>query len=170
MQKDALVAAMVVLLAGILMIPISQWPKTEMRERLEAKQTIQIPEGESSFEASLKSDSKYRLFVKGGLISPDDPVKIEVTGPDNTTFHVEFPIEDPKSDFQTFGLGGSYNFTFESAYAGPNTRAEISEIVSWEVVVHPYDKLLYVGIAFVIVGTAFVVIGLRYPIKGKTGK
>ncbi len=78
-------------------------------------------------------------------------------------------MEDPKSEFQTLGSGGYHNFTFESAYAGANTRAEISKIVSWETTTHPYAHALYVGIAFVIVGTAFTIIGCIYPREQRLG-
>ncbi len=167
MQKDAFAVALVVLFIGIMLIPISQLTKTEIRDRLGEKQTEQIPLGETSFEVSLESDTRYQLAFKGGLVTPSDPVKITVLAPDNSSFNVEFAAEDSKVDFQTLGSSGYYNFTFESAYAGPNTRAEISKIVSWEIVTYPFSSFLYVGIAFVIVGTVFVLVGLKYPIKSK---
>jgi hypothetical protein len=170
MQKDAFVVALVVLFIGIILIPISQLPKTEIRDRLVEKQTVQALVGETSFEVSLESDTRYQLAVKGGLVALSDPVRISVLAPDNSSFHVEFAAEDPKADFQTLGSSGYYNFTFESAYAGPNTRVEISKIVSWEIVTNPYNSFLYVGIAFIIVGTVFIVVGLKYPIKSKAAQ
>ena len=167
MQKDAFVVAIIVLFIGIMLIPISQLPKTEIRDRLVEKQTVQIPAGETSFEVSLKSDTRYQLSVKGDLATPSDPVRISVLTPDNSSFYIEFATEDPKADFQTQGSSGYHNFTFESAYAGPNTRAEISKIVSWEITTEPYASFLYVGIAFVIVGTTFAIVGLKYSIKSK---
>ncbi len=168
MQRDAFIAGIIVVIIGIMLIPISQLPKTEFRDRLVGKQIAQIPDGETSFEISLESSTRYQLSIKGSLVAPYDPVRIDVCTPDNSSFHVEFPREDPKCEFQTLDSGGYHNFTFESAYAGPNTRAEISKIVSWETITHPYSSFLYVGIAFVIVGAVFAVIGLKYPIKSKT--
>jgi hypothetical protein len=170
MQKDAFVVAIVVLFIGIMLIPISQLPKTEIRDRLVEKQTVQIPVGETTFEVSLESDTRYQLAVKGGLVTPSDPVRINVLAPDNSSFHVEFAAEDPKANFQTLGSSGYHHFTFESAFAGSNTRAEISKIASWEIVTNPYNSFLFVGIAFIIVGTVFVVVGLKYPIKGKAAQ
>lgn len=154
----------------MMLIPISQLPKTEIRDRLVEKETVQIPVGETSFEVSLESDTRYQLAVKGGIVTLSDTVRISVLTPDNSSFHVEFAAEDPKADFQTLGSSGYHNFTFESAYAGPNTRAEISKIVSWEIITNPYSSFFYVGIAFVIVGTAFAVVGLKYPIKSKAAQ
>lgn len=167
MLRDAFVAGIIVLVVGVALIPASLWPKTEIRDRLVGKQIVHIPNGERSFEISLESNTPYHLSIKGGLVAPYDPVRIEVVAPDNSSFYIEFPREDPKCDLQTLGLSGYYNFTFESAYAGINTRAEISKIVSLEIVTHPYASLLYVGIAFVIVGAVFAVVGWKYPIKDK---
>jgi len=167
MLRDAFVAGIVVLLVGVVLIPVSQLPKTEIRDRFVGKRTVQIPNGDRSFGISLESNTQYHLAIKGGLVAPYDPVRIEVFAPDNSSFHIEFPREDPTCDFRTLESGGYHNFTFESAYAGPSTRTEISEIVSWETITHPYDSFLYVGIAFIIVGTAFTVIELKYPIKSK---
>lgn len=50
-----------------------------------------------------------------------------------------------------------------------NARAEISEIVSWEITRHPYASLLYVGIALVIVGVTFAIIGRIYPRTRRLG-
>ncbi len=165
MQKGLFIVAIIVALIGISMIPISQLPSIEMRERLVGKQIVQIPDGETSFEISLEAHTPYQLAIKGGLVAPSDPVRIEVLTPDNSTILVEFPREEPKSDFQTLASSGIHSFTFESAYAGANTRAEISEIVSWEVTTHPYSSFLYVGIAFVVVGTVFAVFGWIFPVK-----
>ena len=165
MQRDALVAGIIVLIVGVLLIPVSQLPKTEIKNRHVGNQTVQIPYGETSFGISLESNTPYHLSIKGGLVAPYEPVEIDVFTPDNSSFHIEVSREDPKSDFQTLESGGYHNFTFESAYAGTNTRAEISKIVSWETVTHPYARLLYVGIALIIVGTVFAVFGWIYPIK-----
>ena len=167
MQKDVFIAAIIVVLIGIMLIPVSQLPKTEIRDRLVGKQIVQIPDGETSFGIGLESNTQYQLSIKGGLVAPSDPVRIDVLTPDNSSIQVEFPREEPKSDFQTLESSGIHNFTFESAYAGTNTRAEISEIVSWEAITHPYSSFLYVGIAFVIVGTVFAVFGWVYSIKTK---
>lgn len=167
MQRDVFIAAIIVVLIGIMLIPISQLPKTEIRDRLVGRQIVQILDGETSFEISLESNTRYQLAIKGGLVAPYDPVRINVLTPDNSSFHIEFPTEDPKADFQTLESSGIHNFTFESAYAGTNTRAEISKIVSWETITHPYSSFLYVGIAFVLVGTVFAVFGSVYPIKAK---
>jgi len=167
MLRDAFVAGIIVLVVGVVLIPVSQLPKTEIRDRYVGKQTVLVPYGETSFEVGLESNTLYHLSIKGGLVAPYDPVRINVFTPDNSSFHIEFPREDPNSDFQTLGSGGYHNFTFESAYAGTNTRAEISKIVSWETITHPYASLLYVGISFVVVGAAFAVIGWKYPIKSK---
>jgi len=101
MLRDAFVAGIVVLLVGVVLIPVSQLPKTEIRDRLVGKQTVQIPNGDRSFEISLELNTQYHLAIKGGLVAPHDPVRIEVFTPDNSSFHIEFPREDPKSDFQT---------------------------------------------------------------------
>ncbi len=170
MQKDAFVVAIVVLIVGIILIPISQLPKTEVRDRLFEKQTVPIPAGETSFEASLESNTRYQLSIKGGLMTVSDSVSIIVTTPDNSSFYIEFAAVDPTVDFQTLESDGYHNFTFESAYAAANTRAEISKIVPWEVTTYPYASFLYAGIAFVIVGTVFVVVGLRYPIRSRTAQ
>ncbi|UCG37071.1 MAG: hypothetical protein JSV64_02005 [Candidatus Bathyarchaeota archaeon] len=170
MQRDAFVVALVVLFIGVMLIPISQLPKTEVRDRLVEKQTLPILAGEAAFEVSLQSDTRYQLAVKGDLITLSDPVRISVLAPDNSSINVEFPAENPKAEFKTLESSGYYNFTFESAYAGPNTRAEISKIVSWEIVVNPYYNFLYVGIAFIIVGTVFIVVGLKYPIVSKAAQ
>jgi hypothetical protein len=167
MLRDAFVAGIIVLVVGVVLIPVSQLPKTEIRDRNVGKQTLPIPNGETSFGTSLESNTRHHLAIKSGLVAPDDPVRIEVFTPDNSSFHIEFPREDPKCDFQTLESNGYHNFTFESAYAGANTRAEISEIVSWETTTHPYANFLYVGIAFIIVGAAFAVLGLKHPIKSK---
>jgi len=167
MLRDAFVAGIIVLVVGVVLIPLSQILKTEIGDRYVGKQTVLIPNGETSFNVSLESNTLYHLAIKGGLVAPDDPVRIDVFAPDNSSFHIEFPREDTESDFQTLGSSGVHNFTFASAYAGPGTRAEISEIVSWETITHPYANLLYVGIVFVIVGVAFAVVGLKYPIKSK---
>jgi hypothetical protein len=169
LQRDAFFAGIIVLLVGVALIPISQLPKTEIRDRRVVDQIVQIPQGEMSFEVDLESNTLYHLSIKGGLISLYDPVRIDVLTPDNSSFHIEFPTEDPKSEFQTLGSSGYHNFTFESAYAGTNTRAEISKIVSWETITHPYAHFLYVGIAFVIVGTAFTIIGWIYPREQRLG-
>lgn len=169
MQRDAFFAGIVVLVVGVVLIPISQLPKTEIRDRRVVDQIVQIPQGEMSFGANLESNTLYHLSIKGGLIAPYDPVKVDVLAPDNSSFHIEFPADDPKFEFQTLGSTGYYNFTFESAYAGANTRAEISKIVSWETITHPYAHVLYVGIAFVIVGTAFTIIGRIYPREQRLG-
>ena len=168
MQRDVFIVAIIVVLIGIMLIPVSQLPRTEIRDRLVGKQTLQIPDGKTSFEISLESDTRYQLSIKGGLVAPYDPIRIDVSTPDNSSIHVEFPREDPKSEFQTLESSGIHNFTFESAYAGTNTRAEIAEFVSWETITHPYSSFLYVGIAFLLVGTAFAVFGSVYPIKTKT--
>jgi len=169
LQRDAFFAGIIVLLVGAVLIPISQLPKTEIRDRRVVDQIVQIPQGETSFDANLESHTLYHLSIKGGLISSYDPVRIDVLAPDNSSFHIEFPTEDPKFEFQTLGSSGYHNFTFESAYAGANTRAEISKIVSWETITHPYAPVLYVGIAFVIVGTAFTIIGWIYPREQRLG-
>ncbi len=170
MQKDACVVALVVLFIGIMVIPIAQLPRIEIRDRLVEKQTLPILVEEAAFEVSLESDTRYQLAVKGTLIALSDPVRISVLAPDNSSINVEFPAEDPKAEFQTLESSGYYNFTFESAYAGPNTRAEISKIVSWEIVANPYGIFLYVGIAFIIAGTVFMIVGLKYPIKSKAAQ
>ncbi len=169
MLRDAFFAGIIVLVVGVVLIPISQLPKTEIRDRRVVDQIVQIPQGETSFDANLEANTLYHLSIKGGLIAPYDPVRIDILAPDNSSFHVEFPAEDPKFEFQTLGSSGYYNFTFESAYAGANTRAEISKIVSWETIAHPYAHVLYVGIAFVIVGTAFTIIGWIYPREQRLG-
>lgn len=170
MQRDVFIVAIVVLCVGIVLIPISQLTQTEIRDHLGPKQTIPILSGETSFIASLESSTRYQLFVKGGLVAPSDPIKINVLAPDNATFSIELPLEEPKSTFQTLDSSGAYNFTFESASAGANTRAEISEVVPFEAVTHPFASFLYVGIAFVIVGTAFALIGLKFPMKRVTAQ
>ena len=167
MLRDAFVAGVIVLVVGVVMIPVSQLPKTEIRDRNVEKQTLPIPNGDTSFGTSLESNTRYHLAIKGGLVAPYDPVKIEVFTPDNSSFYIEFPREDPKCDFQTLESSGYHNFTFESAYASANTRAEISEIVSWEIITHPYANFLYVGIAFIIVGAAFAVLGLKHSMKSE---
>jgi len=167
LQRDVFIVAIIVVLIGIMLIPVSQMPRTEIRDRLVGKQTLQIPDGETSFGISLESSTRYQLSIKGNLVAPYDPVRIDVSTPDNSSIHIEFPREEPKSDFQTLESSGIHNFTFESAFAGTNTRAEISEIVSWEAITHPYSSFLYVGIAFVIVGAAFAVFGSIYPIKAR---
>lgn len=167
MQRDALVAGIVVLIVGVLLIPISQLPRTEIRDILLGKQIVQIPDGESSFEMSLESNTRYQMSVKGNLVAPYDPVEIDVITPDNSSIHAEFPREDPKFDFQTLESSGIHNITFESAYAGSNTRAEVSKIVSLETIEHPYTSFLVVGIAFAIVGTVFTLFGWKYPIRTK---
>lgn len=162
MQRDAFIPGIIVLLIGVALIPVSQMSQTEIRERQVGKQILPIPSGETSFGLDLQANTRYALSIKGGLVAPYDPVKIQVFTPDNSSFQLEFPKEDPKSEFQTLGSTGYHNFTFESAYAGINTRAEISEIVSWETITHPYASLLYVGIALVIIGTTFTIIGWSY--------
>ena len=169
MQRDAFVPGIIVLLVGVVLIPVSQLPKTEIRDRHVGKQTVQIPYMETSFEIDLQANTFYALSIKGGLVAPNDPVRIDVFAPDNSSFQLEFPREDPKSEFQTLGSSGYHNFTFESAYAGTNTRAEISKIVSWETTTHPYASLLYLGIALVIVGTTFAIIGWNYPHTQRRG-
>jgi hypothetical protein len=169
MQRDAFIPGIIVLLIGVALIPVSQVPQTEIRERQVGKQTLPIPSGETSFGLDLQANTQYALSIKGGLVAPYDPVKIQVFTPDNSSFQLEFPKEDPKSEFQTLGSSGYHNFTFESAYAGMNTRAEISEIVSWEVTTHPYASLLYVGIALTIVGVTFAIIGRIYPRTRRLG-
>lgn len=167
MQRDVFIAAIIVALIGIMLIPISQLPKTEIKDRLEGKRIVQIPDGETSFGISLESNTQYQLAIKGGLVAPSDPVRIDILTPDNSSIKVEFPREEPKSDFQTLESSGIHNFTFESAYAGANTRAEISEIVSWKAITRPYSSFLYIGIAFVIVGTVFAVFGWIHSIRTK---
>jgi hypothetical protein len=168
MLRDAFVAGIIVLVVGVVLIPVSQLPTTEIRDRNVGKQILPIPNGETSFGTSLESNTRYHLAIKGGLVATDDPVRIEVFTPDNSSFHIDFPRDDPKCDFQTLESSGYHNFTFESAYASANTRAEISEIVSWEIITHPYANFLYVGIAFIMAGVAFAVLGLKLPIKSKT--
>jgi len=165
MLRDAFVAGIIVLIVGVVLLPVSQLPKTEIRDRNVEKQTLPILSGGTSFGTSLESNTRYHLAIKGGLVASDDPVRIEVFIPGNSSFHIEFPREDPECDFQTLGSSGYHNFTFESAYAVANTRAEISKIVSLEIITHPYANLLYVGTAFIIVGTAFAVLGLKYSMK-----
>ncbi len=162
MYRNAFVPGVVVLLIGVALIPVSQVPQTEIRERQVGKQIVTIPSGETSFGLDLQANTPYALAIKGGLVAPSDPVRIQVFTPDNSSFQLEFPKEDPKSEFQTLGPSGYHNFTFESAYAGMNTRAEIAEIVSWEIITHPYASLLYVGLALAIVGTTFAVVGWTY--------
>jgi len=170
MLRDAFAAGIIVLVVGVVLIPVSQLPKSEIRDRYVGKQTVLIPNRETSFNVSLESNTLYYLAIKGGLIAPDYSVRIDVLAPDNSSFHIECPREGLNSEFQTLGSGGYYNFAFESAYAGTNTRAEISEIVQWETITHPYGSLLHVGLAFVIVGTVFAVVGWRYPIKSRTAQ
>jgi hypothetical protein len=167
MLRDAFVAGIIVLVVGVVLIPVSQLPKSEIRDRNVGKQTLPIPNGETSFGTSLESNTRYHLAIKGELVAPYDPVKIEVLTPDNSSFHIEFPREDPNCDFQILESSGYHNFTFESAYASANTRAEISEIVSWEIITHPYANFLYVGTAFIIVGAAFAVLGLKHSMKSE---
>jgi hypothetical protein len=167
MLRDGFVAGMIVLVVGLVLIPVSQLPETEIRDRYVGKQTLPVPNGETSFGTSLESNTRYHLAIKGGLLTSDDPVRTEVFTPDNSSFHIEFPREDPKCDFQTLESDGYHNFTFKSAYASANTRAEISEIVSWETIKHPYANFLYVGIAFIIVGAAFAVLGLKHSMKSE---
>jgi hypothetical protein len=170
MQRDAFFAGIIVLVVGVLLIPISQLPKTEIRDRRVVDKIVQIPQGEMSFEVDLQTNKLYHLKIKGDLIAPYDPVRIDVLTLDNSSFLIEFPTEDPQSEFQTLGSSGYHNFTFESAYAGTNTRAEISRIISWETTTHPYAPVLYLGIAFVIVGTAFTIIGWIYPREQRLDK
>ncbi|UCH37821.1 MAG: hypothetical protein JSV76_01195 [Candidatus Bathyarchaeota archaeon] len=165
MQKDAFTVAIVVLLVGILLIPISQLTTTEFRDRLGEKRIVQIPIGETTFVAELEGNTRYQLAVKGGLITPTEPVTIDVVSPDSSSFQIEFPTEELKIAFQALESSGNYSFTFESAYAGPNTRAEFSEILVLEITTHPYARLFTVGVAFIIVGVVFVVIGLKFPIR-----
>lgn len=169
MPRDAFIPGIIVLLIGVALIPVSQVPQTEIRERQLGKQTLPIPSGETSFGADLQANTPYALSIKGGLVAPYDPVKIDVFAPDNSSFQLELSKDDPKSEFQTLGSTGYHNFTFESAYAGMNTRAEISEIVSWELTTYPYASLLYVGIALVVVGTIFAILGWTYPRTRRRG-
>ncbi len=169
MQRDAFIPGIIVLLIGVALIPVSQVPQTEIRERQIGKQTLPIPSGETSFGLDLEANTSYALSIKGGLVAPYDPVKIDVVAPDNSSFQLELAKDDPKSEFQTLGSTGYHNFTFESAYAGMNTRAEISEIVSWELTTYPYASLLYVGLALVGVGTVFAILGWTYPRTRRRG-
>lgn len=169
MQRDAFIPGIIVLLIGVALIPVSQVPQTEIRERQIGKQTLPIPSGETSFGLDLEANTPYALSIKGGLVAPYDPVKIDVFAPDNSSFQLELAKDDPKSEFQTLGSTGYHNFTFESAYAGMNTRAEISEIVSWELTTYPYASLLYVGLALVGVGTVFAILGWTYPRTRRRG-
>jgi hypothetical protein len=155
MQKDAFTVAIVVLLVGILLIPISQLTTTEFRDRLGEKWIVQIPVGETTFVAELEGNTRYQLAVKGGLITTTEPITIDVVSPDSSGFQIELPNEELKIEFQTLELSGNYSFTLESAYAGSNTRAEFSEILVLENTIHPYARLFIVGAAFVIVGAVF---------------
>ena len=78
MQRDAFIPGIIVLLIGVALIPVSQVPQTEIRERQVGKQTLPIPSGETSFGLDLQADTPYALAIKGGLVAPVDPVKIEV--------------------------------------------------------------------------------------------
>jgi hypothetical protein len=68
MLRDAFVAGIIVLVVGVVLIPVSQLPKTEIRDRNVGKQTLPISNGETSFGTSLELNTRYHLAISARAI------------------------------------------------------------------------------------------------------